>query len=86
MLNNSYILKVCLKLIIIRVSSLSELDSYLFCLSLSNRGFVSNYLYIFVKIVLIVGLRLRFCGLERTLANPLVFNNLDNVCIERVFI
>ena len=41
-------------------SSLSDLDSYLFCLSLSNRGFVSNYLYIFVKTVLIVGLRLDF--------------------------
>ena len=43
-------------------SSLLELDSYLFCLSLSNRSFVSNYLYIFVKTVLIVGLRLDFVG------------------------
>ena len=30
-------------------SSLLEIDSYLFCWSLSNRGFVSNNLYIFVK-------------------------------------
>ena len=41
-------------------SSLLELHSYLFCLSLSNRGFVSNYLYIFVKTVLTVGLHLDF--------------------------
>ena len=40
--------------------SLLELDSYLFCWSLSNGGFVSNYLYIFVKTVLIVGLCLNF--------------------------
>ena len=31
-------------------SSLLELDSYLFCLSLSNRGFVSNYLIIFTPL------------------------------------
>ena len=43
-------------------SSSKERDSYLFCLSLSNKGFVSNYLYIFVKTVLIVGLRLDFVG------------------------
>ena len=43
-------------------SSLLELDSYLFCFSLSNRGFVSNYVYIFVKTVLIVGLHLDFVG------------------------
>ena len=41
-------------------SSLLELGSYLFCWSLSNRGFLSNYLYIFVKTVLIFGLCLNF--------------------------
>ena len=43
-------------------SSLLELDSYLFCWSLSNSELstVSNYLYIFVKTVLIVGLCLNF--------------------------
>ena len=41
-------------------SSLLELDRYLFCWNLSDRGFLSNYLYIFVKTVLVVGLCLHF--------------------------
>ena len=41
-------------------SSRLELDSYLFCWSLSNIGFLSNYLHIFVKTVLVVGLFLNF--------------------------
>ena len=59
-------------------SSLLELHSYLFCLSLSNRGFVSNYLYIFCENCFDSWSPFRFCGLERTYANPLVFNNLDH--------
>ena len=43
-------------------NSLLELDSYLFFWSLSNRGFASNYLYTFVKTILIVGLHLNFKG------------------------
>ena len=52
-------------------SSLLELDSYLFCWSLSNRlNTVSNYLYIFVKTVFIVGLCLSFVRQREHMQTP----------------
>ena len=53
-------------------SSLLELDSYLFCWSLSNRGFLSNYLYIFVKTVLVVGLCSNFV-VKENICKPIGF-------------